>query len=259
MGAEIITVLPRIVAAAGDISCIRILRMAYPPPMSERLTDHRSCDYFISRGQIFSQQHSLPFWSSVLLTAQASYADVPQRLFDAARFHRPATASARSATVNADDLTPESLQRRLDALESNEFLMVSSQVLTRDGVSMHLPLLDLSIPYSTRNTRLARRAVESLGIPGVLFKTERSYHFYGVRLLSEDEYLHTFLGQALLFAPLTDQRWIAHQLLDGFAVLGLSRRSASKSIPVAVAAVDLSSRPVPSSNRTAAAKGPAGN
>ena len=59
--------------------------------------------------------------------------------------------------------------------------------------------------------------------PGALLSSGKSYHFYGANLLT-DEDLRIFLGRALLFAPITDKTWIAHQLIEGSCALRISSR-----------------------------------
>lgn len=237
-GMTITAALPQIISSLEDVSSIRLLRLTYPPPLSERLADQSPGAGIVRRGLDFAGQHGLPFWLSVLLKTHDSDTDVPRGLLEAARLHRTATSPVQSETVRAKEVTPESLQRRIDELEDNEFLAITSQVLTRKGKSMHLPLLDLSVPHSARNTELARHMLALLGIPGVLVQTSHSYHFYGTALQPDNEYLRAFLGSALLFAPITDQRWIAHQLLDGLAVLALVGRSQPRRVPTVVAAIE---------------------
>jgi hypothetical protein len=58
---------------------------------------------------------------------------------------------------------------------------------------------------------------------GFLVETDKSYHFYGTKLLEEKE-LVEFLGRALLFAPIVDRAWISHQLIELCCALRISSR-----------------------------------
>ena len=65
------------------------------------------------------------------------------------------------------------------------------------------------------------RASRALGIAGELSSTGRSCHSFGLESVSEREW-RQFMARALLLAPITDERWIAHQLLTGYASLRVS-------------------------------------
>jgi len=56
---------------------------------------------------------------------------------------------------------------------------------------------------------------------GCLLESGRSYHYYGFQLLPEDLW-RTFLGTCLLMTGFADDRYIGHQLVDGYCVLRLS-------------------------------------
>jgi hypothetical protein len=56
---------------------------------------------------------------------------------------------------------------------------------------------------------------------GLLFKSGASFHYYGLRLMDETEW-RQFLGRCLLTAPLTDARYVAHRLIEGFGVLRIA-------------------------------------
>lgn len=58
----------------------------------------------------------------------------------------------------------------------------------------------------------------------------RSYHYYGKRLLSKNEW-RIFLGKCLLMQDLVDERYVGHQLVDGHCVLRLSASQIKPSIP----------------------------
>ena len=76
-------------------------------------------------------------------------------------------------------------------------------------------MLDFRCPHSPQAIIFLKNAMLALGQrKGVLVESPRSYHYYGLELIPEEE-LNKFLGHALLIAPIVDGRYIAHRLTDG--------------------------------------------
>ena len=69
---------------------------------------------------------------------------------------------------------------------------------------------------------------------GCLLDSGRSYHYYGFRLLSGTEW-QIFMGKCLLMSSLVDDRYIGHQLVDGYCVLRLSSGNLKSCVPTVVA------------------------
>jgi hypothetical protein len=83
-------------------------------------------------------------------------------------------------------------------------------------------MLDFRIRPSVENEQLAVDILTRMSTSGTLFNSGNSYHFYGDKLIDEKQLLE-FLGKAALFAPFVDQRWIAHQMIEGACALRISR------------------------------------
>jgi len=90
---------------------------------------------------------------------------------------------------------------------------INSKVKLCNGRKMHIPMLDFHINVSARNTELVKNVCNILGIEGYVLNSGKSYHFIGIRLISLKK-LIKFLGRALLFTPIVDEIWIAHQLQE---------------------------------------------
>ena len=69
---------------------------------------------------------------------------------------------------------------------------------------------------------------------GFLLESGRSYHYYGLQLLADEEW-PAFLGRCLLMSGFADDRYIGHQLVDGHCVLRLSPGVAKTQAPTVVA------------------------
>lgn len=112
----------------------------------------------------------------------------------------------------------------------HEALKAISKVKTRIGI-FHIPLLDLDIPVDENGIEKIREISFGLGIKhAAILNSGRSYHFWGLELLSEEEW-RRFMYKALLLDKI-DRRWIGHRLIDGQANLRISEKGGK--IPVVV-------------------------
>lgn len=108
----------------------------------------------------------------------------------------------------------------------HEALSVVSRVRTQNGY-YHIPLLDMDLPINEASPGEAEEVAHGLGINhGAIINSGKSYHFWGLDLLAEDEW-RRFMYRALLLDRV-DSRWIGHRLLDGHASLRISQK---RSIP----------------------------
>lgn len=112
----------------------------------------------------------------------------------------------------------------------HEALKAVSKVKTRTGI-FHIPLLDLDIPVDENGIEKIREISLGLGIKhAAILNSGRSYHFWGLELLSEEEW-RKFMYRALLLDKI-DRRWIGHRLIDGQANLRISEKGGK--IPVVI-------------------------
>ena len=131
-----------------------------------------------------------------------------------------------AATVMADGFQdrPES---------ATDFHVVSSEVRLNDGSSGHLAMLDFHVPASPSALAQAVQIGRAIGSAGWILESGHSYHYYGKSLLAPRE-LVEFLGRALMFAPITDRGWIAHQLVAGACSLRTGAHPSKVGVPVVV-------------------------
>lgn len=139
-------------------------------------------------------------------------------LVDSALTHRHGERAKRY-TVGAEDLMRNEINDVTEQLPSDHGLSVCSDVTLTDGARWHIPMMDFSIAPSESSQELVLSALREVGQErGILVNSGNSYHFYGCALITEDEW-RTFLGRSLLLSPITDSRYIAHRLIDGYCNL----------------------------------------
>ena len=108
---------------------------------------------------------------------------------------------------------------------SRDDYVLNSQVFLTDGTLAHLPLMDFNICVSEDGLTKVSEILTLLGVrQGYLMDSGSSYHFIGSEPMTTDEHL-AFLHRALLFTPIIDGRWIAHQLINGNSNLRIGEKN----------------------------------
>jgi hypothetical protein len=164
----------------------------------------------------------LPFWEGVLLAASTGECAGGEGLIKAAEFHQ--TIGSRRTWLSVREVEPARLEAMCAKAQQNgEMLAVTSAIRLPDGAIQHVPMMDFHLAYSNRATALLMKLVSRWNVPGVLLRSGKSYHFYGRTLLDQTD-LARFLGRALLYTPIVDRAWIAHQLIEQSCALRISAR-----------------------------------
>jgi hypothetical protein len=128
----------------------------------------------------------------------------------------------------------------INELDPDFAIGVSSRVRLLDNAIRHIPLIDFRCGKSAANLKTLNHLFRQMGQRrGVLLDSGRSYHFYGLDLLDEREWL-AFMGRCLLLTPLVDTRYIAHRLIDDYGRLRISTSRNKPKLPVVVDTLDVS-------------------
>jgi hypothetical protein len=94
----------------------------------------------------------------------------------------------------------------------------------------HLAIMNLHTDAISDLDRLISVLRETTGgVPGYLLTSGRFYHYYGSRLLTEQEWLK-FLAQFLMPCILVSPRYIGHSLFSGFCSVRLTRSNPHKPV-----------------------------
>lgn len=109
-----------------------------------------------------------------------------------------------------------------DKIGFQKYTAVSS-LINGNNSGLHIPLLDFHIPPSTANQKICSNILTHLNLKGYLLDSGKSYHFIGNEIMDFDS-LQTILFNALLFSPIIDKSWIAHQLIQKYCCLRVSQK-----------------------------------
>lgn len=102
---------------------------------------------------------------------------------------------------------------------------VTSKVIMDDGRTCHIPMVDFHCGVNDSNERLVTDVVKELDVGrGYILNSGKSYHFIGTSLV-ELGGLGGFMGRMIMFNPIIDKAWVAHQLIEGYCALRITERN----------------------------------
>lgn len=135
--------------------------------------------------------------------------------------------------VERADLSIQNLWRFIDIQSGlGRLVGITSRVLIRSGEFAHIPMMDFLCPPSEENLKTLLQVFGKVAeYRGFILNSGNSYHYYGTRLLTDSQW-RTFLGRSLLLSGLSDDRYIGHQLVDGYCVLRISAGMLKRRVPM---------------------------
>jgi hypothetical protein len=190
---------------------------AVPPIQQDTFVAAQERD-LIAQALALRESINLPFWDALLLHLSNNPINADWVL-RRATLHNPQDLD--SFTLCREKCVGEQLRNIIEALPTGRILAISSKILTRQQQTLHLPMLDFHCKASSKGDLLVRSVLQTLGIGGYVARSGQSYHFYGNSLIDESTLIN-LLGRSLLFCPIVDRAWIAHQLIERSCGLRIS-------------------------------------
>lgn len=147
--------------------------------------------------------------------------------------------------------TNENFTRKLDeeirSINPDQNLAIFSRVTLVDGSFAHIPMMDFRLSRSPQNVSLLRERLNKITNEkeGYILESDKSYHYYGMRLIrTQNEWLEfmanclltsVFQGEGKPFLEIADSRYIGHRLLEGGCALRISAKGGKAIVPTVVA------------------------
>lgn len=201
------------------VSAIFAFSYRHPPLLQQRLTLTVDEQAIIAKAKSLREMSRLPFWEALMLSCFGESRNC-SRLIEEASFHQSSKDSV--LRISRDDVLAGRLAELSIEQPPGHHLSFSSRIEIDDHQVRNLPLLDFHCPESAENDSLVSGVCGRLYMNKVLvFSSGESYHSLGLDTLPDDEF-REFLTHSLLFAPIVDARYVAHQLLEGACALRLS-------------------------------------
>lgn len=134
--------------------------------------------------------------------------------------------------LGREEVTFEHLNSIVNTLPDGRALGVISKVgLSGTDDVFHIPMMDFRCEVLSGNLAKIEEFLRLFGQKGAILFSGKSYHYYGIELLSQEEWL-VFLGRCLLFCDpkdpryvYTDIRYVGHRLIDGYTNLRISKET----------------------------------
>jgi hypothetical protein len=161
------------------------------------------------------KEYHLPFWDSLMLS-----------LFDKDEISLNLISSVLIHNANKEKITTRDTKKIKKILDDNPDINLSlnSKVHFKNKKIKHLFLLDFHIYPSTNNLEIVCKVLRLLNVRGYILDSGESYHF-----ISKDFYeldtLINLLAKSLLFSPIVDKTWIAHQVIERSCSLRVGRKN----------------------------------
>jgi hypothetical protein len=210
------------------------------PGFSTRLKNLKNIDEFdhalYDKAELLSSEHGLPFWDTLLSVAMKS-GKLPKKYVELAISHE-SHPDEHSIELKSKEITAATLQSLVNDAGKEYGVAMSSRVRVSGGEYAHIPMLDFRCEYSERNIEIVKWTAAAVGHrSGIIVNSGRSFHYYGLKLLTDSEWLR-FISLASLFSPVVDGRYLAHRLADGACRLRITDSPGKNSVPLVLEVFD---------------------
>lgn len=102
---------------------------------------------------------------------------------------------------------------------------ILSKVNCKNERLCHIPFIDFHCESNMDNVKLVEDVITDLNIgPGYILNSGKSFHFIGYKLLKQEDFC-SYLGKLLLYSPIIDKSWIAHQLIEQYCALRVTDKN----------------------------------
>lgn len=198
------------------VESLELYLYSKPVGLQERVVLDSEEEAVIQSAKLLKAETGRGFWDSLLGEAHKSGLQ-SSRIARECLFHQGPGAHLR--TVKRTELTGPEFFGSLGAQASSGRIGMSSRTASTEGRHLHIPMIDFACPPLREDESFLHCVCEQLFSTGyTLVPSGGSYHALGTSLVSEDGRID-FLARCLLFAPLVDSRYVAHQLMQPFSTL----------------------------------------
>lgn len=201
---DTLDVVNEIVNKNSDIELLTFSKYSQRTLIQNEIEFNKINNNFLSTALDIRKKYRLPFWDSLMLSF-FDKENVPTEYLLSALVHNQ--NSEKIKTRNIEDI------RQLLSKNPQESLSFNSEIYFKNKTVKHLFLLDFHIYPSINNLKIVSDIICIMDLHGFLLNSGESYHFISDSFF-ELESLINLLAKSLLFAPIVDKAWIAHQIIE---------------------------------------------
>lgn len=201
-----------------EINIFRLFSFSFSNKVQERINNLSSNELnLINKSINYKSINLTSFWEAFFTTSLINKS-VEKRIIEQASHHN-----------KNNDYIHIPAKELLHFIRNNDYqnLALNSKVELNCGASKHIPMLDFKIASEPSNLQLVKSVLCALGCQGAILDSGKSYHFIGSNLISQSE-LTELLAKFVLFHPIADKAWAAHQIIEGSASLRVSNKYGEK-------------------------------
>jgi hypothetical protein len=172
-----------------------------------------------------------------LSTEELLVHDLPEKLVERMLRDIDVDETINWIEVSANEFGEKVAELMEKARSLSNALAIYSECRDDSRNHYHIPMLDLHInsAHGRRALDLIIEALLRIGeTDGAILESGKSFHYYGLRLMSERQW-RRFMSACLLLGPVADVRYIGHRLLAGKAALRLNKAPYKETEPTIVA------------------------
>lgn len=211
-----------------EILAINVFPYKCPEMLQNRIAANADEQNIIDSAMRLRSSTRLPFWDALMLSCFGCSGDA-RRLFVEAMLHQLHQSTLRR--IPREEIVSGRLNDMCLQFDSDSQLSFSSKFELQSGDILHLPLVDFNCPVSDQNETVVSEVAHCLLPSGAaIFVSGESYHIVGLELVDLPGLLH-ILARSILFSPIVDARYVAHQIIEGACALRLSRSNKKPHIP----------------------------
>lgn len=221
-----------LIASWSQVHEVAVAEYTTPPPIQRRARLSAEEQRLIELAAQ-SRENGRLSYLEILLEMSVKADHTVDGILDAVAYHQRHAENRK--WLSKQDVLDGKLISLCESASSGTPLAFLSRVKIDSGAFCHIPLLDLHVEKSHRSLSIVSSIAQKL-LNGqyTILETARSYHIVGTHLFSEKERIR-FLSKAILFSPITDHAYIAHQLMEFESALRITGRGEQGDVPSLVA------------------------
>lgn len=232
IGCEVAQACSKVLPFVEKLEAIAVMQFRLPPSIQTRaqLTEK---EFEIASKAAIIRKNSWFSYLEILLELSAKADFLAEGLLDAVNYHQ--RHSKERTWFRKEQILAEELVRISSAEEFKYPVALCSKVRTKENDQLHIPLLDFHVEKTVMAFEMVKRITRTLfGNDFIILATNRSFHSIGLTLKHDNEFRQV-LARSILFAPIVDNAYVAHQLIEGEASLRISKNEPNGQAPVVIA------------------------
>ncbi len=200
------------------------------PGLSDRLKGWKTIDpESLAYAEKIASEAGTSLWNALTEIVVKQGKQLPSDVYIEALAHRH-SESEKTLVLNRGEIAESGIESIVVRLQSEEGLALCSELRLSAGYNAHIPMLDFACATTPANKAAIASMLRVIAQTGVVVNSGKSYHFLGISLLTNDEWVR-FMGQGLLLAPFIDARYVGHRLSDGECTLRIFAQNKVPQIP----------------------------